>query len=93
MNNKELLTELSSRCGISQKEADERLRGLIAEITSQLTEGDTVTISGFGSFEVRKKMERVIVNAATKQKMLVPPKLVVNFKQSSILKNKINSKA
>ena len=43
----------------------------------------------FGNFEVKKRLERVIVNPTTGQRMLVPPKLVVAFKPSQILKAKI----
>ena len=44
------------------------------------TRDDSVQLQGLGTFEVRKKMERVIVNPGTGQRMLVPPKLVLAFK-------------
>ena len=45
-----------------------------------------------GTFEVKKKLERVLVNPATKQRMLVPPKMVVSFKPNTGLKDKVNGK-
>jgi len=38
---------------------------------------------------VKKKMERVVVNPATKQRKLIPPKLVLAFKPSTVLKEKM----
>ena len=48
----------------------------------------TVAIQGFGTFEVRKKLERISINPATQQRMLIPPKLVLTYKPSAILKEK-----
>jgi SPBc2 prophage-derived DNA-binding protein HU2 len=45
-----------------------------------------VAVSGFGTFEVKKRLERVMVNPATGLRMLVPPKLVLNFKPATMIK-------
>ena len=45
-------------------------------------------LEGFGSFEVKKKAERISINPASKQRMLVPPKLVLSYKPSNTLKDK-----
>ncbi len=39
--------------------------------------------------ETKKKMERVIVNPSTGQRMLVPPKLVLSFKPNQTWKDKL----
>ena len=41
-----------------------------------------------GSFEVKKKAERISINPSTKQRMLVPPKLVLTYRPSNTLKDK-----
>jgi DNA-binding protein HU-beta len=41
--------------------------------------------------EVKKREERISVHPATQVRTLIPPKLVVNFKQSNALKDKINA--
>ena len=79
MNNKEFISELSNRTGLSQKDATARTNAVITMITEALMEEDEVSVVGFGNFEVRKKLERVVVNPTTKQRMLVPPKMVVGF--------------
>ena len=57
-------------------------------MTQGLQEGNIVTIQGFGTFEVKKKAERITVNPTTKQRMLVPPKLVLAYRPSGQLKEK-----
>lgn len=92
MNNKEFLTELSRRLNYNSKETKALTDALVQEICTQLEEENIIAISGFGTFEVKKKLERVVVNPATKQRMLVPPKMSVSFKVAPVLKDKANEK-
>ena len=73
---------------MSPKEAQKLATTLINELAENLDDGNSLTIQGFGSFEVKKKLERVVVNPTTKQRMLVPPKLALSFKPSNLLKDK-----
>jgi len=54
-------------------------------------EGNTVIVQNFGSFEVKKRLERIMVNPKTGQRMLVPPKLTLGFKISPTWKGKLKS--
>ena len=90
MNNKEFISEMSRRVGGTVKDTNALMTALISEISEQLEDEKVVSIQGFGTFEVKKKLERVVVNPTTKQKMLVPPKLAVSFKPSVLLKEKYN---
>ena len=58
-------------------------------MTDELEDENVIAIQNIGSFEVRKKQERVVVNPATQQRMLVPPKLVINFTHSASFKEKM----
>ncbi len=88
MNNKDFISELSAKMGRSSKETSDLVASLLSEMTRQLEEGNTVYIQGFGTFEVKKKIERISVNPVSKQRMLVPPKLVLSYKPSASLKDK-----
>ncbi|MDM8338939.1 HU family DNA-binding protein [Mediterranea massiliensis] len=88
MNNKEFTSELSRRLGYTTKDTTELISLLIQEMTKQLEDGNIIQIQGFGSFEVKKKTERISVNPTTKQRMLVPPKLVLTYKPNIALKEK-----
>lgn len=90
MNHKELIAKLAERNNLSKPEVEKLLDVATVIIKEQLLDGKIVGIQSFGSFEVRKKEERLSVHPATQIRTLVPPKLVVNFKQSNILKEKLN---
>lgn len=89
MNNKEFISELSVRMGYSPAETQRMVVSVIDAAADSLQNGDTLTVPNFGTFDVKKKMERIIVNPATQQRMLVPPKLVLGFKAVPRLKDKI----
>ena len=89
MNNKEFLSALARKGELPSRVVNQQTAALVSEMTSVLEDEMTVSISSFGSFEVKKRLERVIVNPTTGQRMLVPPKLVVGFKPSQGLKSKI----
>ena len=90
MNQKELIAAIASKMNLPKNEAELLLDSTIDVCTKQLLEGKTIGFQSFGNFEVRKKDERVSVHPSTHVRTLIPPKLVVNFKQSGILKDKLN---
>ena len=89
MNNKEFIAALSHKSGLTASETQNVVRTAMHGIVDMLCDDTSVTISGLGSFDVKKRLERIISNPLTWQKMLVPPKLVVNFKPITSLKEKI----
>lgn len=89
MNNKDYISQMSAKLGISGKEVQQLTNTLLGEFADQMEDGSSLSIQGFGNFEVKKKMERVLVNPTTKLRMLVPPKLVLSFKPSTTLKDKL----
>ena len=88
MNNKDFTSELSRRLGNTIKDTSELMSSLLSDMTQELQDGNVVTIQGFGTFEVKKKAERITVNPTTKQRMLVPTKLVLAYRPSGQLKEK-----
>ena len=88
MNNKEFTSELAERLGYTIKDTSELMNSLLSSMTQELEEGNVIAIQGFGSFEVKKKAERISINPASKQRMLVPPKLVLSYRPSNTLKEK-----
>ena len=88
MNNKEFTSELAERLGYTIKDTSELMNSLLSRMTQELEEGNVIAIQGFGSFEVKKKAERISINPASKQRMLVPPKLVLSYRPSNTLKDK-----
>jgi DNA-binding protein HU-beta len=88
MNNKEFQAEVAKRLGVSQKQSAELIICYIDNLVQQFGENDELPFLSMGNFEVKHKEQRVITNPTTKKRMLVPPKLTLNFKPSVGLKNK-----
>jgi nucleoid DNA-binding protein len=91
MNNKDFISELAQKTGYTNADAQKLVFQLIDVMSDSLTEGNVISIAGFGLFEVKKKLERVIVNPTTGQRMLVPPKLTLSFKPSPSWKEKVKN--
>lgn len=91
MNNKDFIAELAQRTGYSAEDTQRFVNSIVETMGDHFQESDNVVIPSFGSFEVKKKLERVMVNPSTGQRMLVPPKLVLNFKPHVSWKERLKS--
>jgi DNA-binding protein HU-beta len=91
MSQKELLEKIVSTAEIPKKEVSALLQATIDTLREALSDGKSVGFQGFGTFEVKTKEERIWVHPASKKRLLIPPKLVVNFKQSNVLKDKLKN--
>lgn len=91
MNNKEYIAELARRTGNSAVKTQQMVDALIEAMGDRFMEGDAVQLPDFGLFEVKKKLERIMVNPSTGQRMLVPPKLVLGFKPTPMWKDRIKN--
>ncbi len=89
MNNKEFIIALAERTGYSLKDTQKLVDNIINAMGDAFQEDNAVLVPNFGTFEAKKKMERIIVNPATGQRMLVPPKLVLSFKPNQAWKDKL----
>ena len=85
------MTELANKTGYSTEDTQQMVDLLIETMGDHFLEGDSVLIPNVGTFEVKKKMERIMVNPPTGQRMLVPPKLVLNFKPNVGWKERVKS--
>ena len=90
MNNKDFIAELAQRMGYSAEDTQKYVNSVVEAMGDHFQEGDSVLIPTFGTFEV-KKMERVMVNPSTGLRMLVPPKLVLNFKPNISWKERVKN--
>lgn len=89
MNNKELQSALAAKLKISTAEVETLLHATVEAMVDQLKNNKSINIQGFGSLEVREKAERVSVNPVTKLRTMVPAKLSLAFKTSTVYKEKL----
>lgn len=89
MESKELIDLIAGRIDRSSADTEKLLDGFVATLRERCGMLDCIAVPGFGTFEAKKKSERVTVNPATGKKMLVPPKIALTFKASALLKSKL----
>ncbi len=89
MNNKKLVETVAQNIGRTPEDVSKLLEGLAGVLRSKCSEMDSVFVPSFGTFEPNKRDERVMVHPRNGKRMLVPPKIVLNFKVSNVLKNKL----
>jgi integration host factor subunit alpha len=77
--------------GVSRSQSLAMVELVLKEITDCLEKGETVKLSSFGSFTVRKKSQRIGRNPKTGVEVPIAPRRVVVFKPSLILKQRINA--
>jgi integration host factor subunit alpha len=76
--------------GLSRAESAKLVELALKEITDCLERGETVKLSSFGSFVVRKKRQRMGRNPKTGKQVPILPRRVMVFKPSEVLKQRIN---
>lgn len=91
MNNKDFITTLSQHLGYSVEETQRMVDIVIETMSDHFQEDNSLLVPNFGTFEVKKKMERIMVNPSTGQRMLVPPKLVLGFKPNVGWKDRLKN--
>ena len=79
--------------GLSRNESADLLESVLGQICEALTREETVKISSFGSFTVRRKGLRVGRNPKTGDEVPILPRKVLVFRPSQVLKKRINERA
>ena len=82
---------LFEQLGLNKRESKDMVDAFFDLITEQLVAGTDVKISGFGNFQIRTKAPRPGRNPRTGEPVPIPPKRVVTFKASAMLKEQINA--
>ena len=75
--------------GLSRAESAGIVEGVLAHMCGALAHGENVKISGFGSFILRDKRERVGRNPKTGIEVPITPRRVMTFRASQKLKDRI----
>ena len=89
MTNLEFIAALAKRTSLSQRQTSDILESTVSIVTEILEKGDSIAIQGFGTFETKKKNERISTNPRTKQRFLIPPKIAVSFRPGHTLKENL----
>jgi integration host factor subunit alpha len=79
------------KVGLSRTESLAFVEQVLKEIADCLEKGETVKLSSFGSFMVRKKGQRIGRNPKTGIEVPIAPRRVMVFKASAVLKDRIKN--
>lgn len=90
MNKNELVEAIALSTEIIKTDVDKVVTSSTEVITDELEKGDSVSLKGFGTFEVRSRSERTGRNPRTGETLVIPASKVPAFKVSSALKKAVN---
>ncbi len=93
MTKSELITKYAKHSGCTRKEAEETVNYILGTIRDTLAEGEKVVLTGFGTFEVRDRSEKICLNPRTGERMQLPSGKAPAFKAGRGLKDAVNKKA
>lgn len=88
-----LAERIYTQVGLSRNESADLLEGVLERVSKALEQGESVKISGFGTFSVRQKGRRVGRNPKTGVEVPILPRRVLVFRPSQVLKAHINGHA
>ncbi|WP_026166765.1 integration host factor subunit alpha [Novosphingobium nitrogenifigens] len=85
----DLAESINRRVGLSRAESLEMVEAILSQMCDALAEGENVKISGFGTFLLRDKAERIGRNPKTGVEVPITPRRVLTFRASQMLKDRI----
>ena len=77
------------KLGLSRAESASFVERVLHHMCHAVAEGENVKISGFGSFILRDKGERVGRNPKTGVEVAIAPRRVMTFRASQIMRDRI----
>lgn len=80
MTKQDLVANLATKAGVTKKQAGVMLESFMDAVMAALKKGDSLTLTGFGTFKVSKRAARQGVNPRTRQKISIPAMKVPAFK-------------
>ena len=89
MTKEGLIEAIVNKIGCSKREANDMLDTIIDTITQSLSRGEEVTLTGFGTFTIKKRAARMGVNPKTGEKIQIPATTVPKFRAGKSLKEAV----
>ncbi|MFT5520747.1 MAG: DNA-binding protein HU-beta [Enterobacterales bacterium] len=91
MNKSELIDAIASEADISKASAGRALDSMLTSITGALSNGDSVSLVGFGTFSVKQRAARTGRNPQTGAAIQIKAATVPGFKAGKALKEAVNN--
>lgn len=89
MTKKDLTEIIAKKANLTNKAAKDAVQSFIASIRDSLKRGEKVVITGFGTFSVRNRVERVGRNPKTGEKIMISSRKAPGFTPGKTLKRAV----
>jgi len=89
MNKADLINAIAKEAEISKKASEVALNTFMAAVTKALKKGDSVVLTGFGTFSTMKRKARTGRNPQTGAEIKIPAKTAPKFKPGKALKDSV----
>ncbi|RZA37060.1 MAG: HU family DNA-binding protein [Lysobacteraceae bacterium] len=90
MNKTELVDQVAESADLSKADAARAVDAVISSVTKALKKGDSVTVVGFGTFQVRERAARTGRNPKTGDTINIAASKNPAFKAGKALKDAVN---
>jgi len=85
----DLADMLNRQIGLSRPESSAMIESILSHITKSLVDGENVKISGFGTFVLRDKGERIGRNPKTGVEVPITPRRVLTFRANQGMRQRV----
>lgn len=85
----DLADAINRKMGLSRAESLTLVESILDKMSDALADGENVKISGFGTFLLRDKTQRIGRNPKTGVEVPITPRRVMTFRASQMLKERI----
>ena len=89
MTKADLVNQVATKTGLSKRESNDALEAVLNAVQGALGKGEKVTLTGFGTFSVRSRRERMGRNPQTGAPLRIPASKVPGFTAGKALKKAV----
>ena len=90
MTKTNIIDTVVAKTGLKKKDAEAAVNAVFASIADALAAGDKVQLMGFGTFDVKERVERTGRNPQTGKEITIAASKGVHFAAGSALKDAVN---
>ncbi len=90
MNKKEMIERLAQKTGMTKADSQKALEGVLDVVSEELKSGNSVSLTGFGTFTIAERKPRTGRNPQTGAEINIPAAKVPKFKPGKKLKESVS---
>ena len=91
MTKTDLIAQVAANTEMSKKSAEQAVNAVFEALSKAMSEGEKITISGFGTFEVRERAERQGINPRTREPITIAASRSIVFTPGKSLKDTLEA--